>query len=73
MHVEPQPVNLSTPTPWRRDGTSTYDLKDWCDETPEAVQIYAVASSVAKPYVLAERSEWCGLEWGRPEEVRRSR
>ena len=35
-------MNLSTPTPWRRDGTSTYDLTDWCDETPEAVLLGAV-------------------------------
>lgn len=70
VRVDPQPVDLSTPTPWRRDGTSTYDLAGWCDETPEAAQIYAAASSVATPYVLAERSEWRGLEWGRPEEVR---
>jgi len=71
VHVEAQPVEPSTPTPWRPNKTSTFDVKGWCDETREAAQVYAAASSVATPYVLAERSEWCSLEWGTPKEVRR--
>ena len=35
-----------------------------------AAHVYATASAVANPYVLAESSEWHGLEWGRPEETR---
>jgi hypothetical protein len=66
VRVEPVPVESSTPTPWRRDKTSTYDARGWCDETQEAAQVYAAAFSIATPYVLAERSEWRGLEWGRP-------
>jgi hypothetical protein len=71
VHIEPQPVEPSTPNPWRSNNSSTFDIRGWCDETQEAAQIYAAASSVTTPYLLAERGEWCSLEWGKPEEIRR--
>jgi hypothetical protein len=70
--VEPGPLDSSTPMPWRPDGTSTFDVKGWCAETEQAAHVYASATT-ASPYVLAERSEWRGLEWGLPEEVREIR
>ena len=68
--IEALPIDASMPQPWRPDGTPTYSVRTWCDETPTAAQVYADATSAAIPYVLAESSEWRGLEWGRPEEIR---
>ncbi|KAB2351594.1 ATP-binding protein [Actinomadura rudentiformis] len=68
--IETHPVPVSTPVPWRSDGASNYDASGWCGEVGQAAQVYAKATADATPYVLAESSEWHGLEWGRPEEVR---
>ena len=68
--VEVLPIDQSMPQPWRPGTVRAFDVRSWCDETPDAAHVYATASAVANPYVLAESSEWHGLEWGRPEETR---
>ncbi|MFJ1859961.1 hypothetical protein ACIOHA_21915 [Streptomyces anulatus] len=71
--VEAQPLPEWLPPIWRPEGTSSYDVKNWCAEAGPAAVGYARAYAVARPYVLAERGQWCSLEWGRPEEERRIR
>jgi hypothetical protein len=73
IHVEAVPLDESTPPPWRPSGSSSYDVRDWCRETSDAVDAYAAAISAAPTYVLAEKSEWRALEWGTPEETRQIR
>jgi hypothetical protein len=70
IHVEPTVLDASTPAPWRRPATSSYNVRAWSEETEEAANTYAAALSGAPAYVLAEHSDWRGLEWGRPEETR---
>ncbi|MEU3466095.1 ATP-binding protein [Streptomyces sp. NPDC006733] len=69
--VGPQPLPRWMPPIWRPEGTSSYDVDNWCAEAGPAVDEYARAYAAARPYVLAERGQWCSLEWGRPEEERR--
>lgn len=73
LHVEPAPLDESNPQPWRQPDTSSYDVRGWCHETSDAVNAYSVAISAAPTYVLAEASEWCTLEWGKPVEARKVR
>jgi hypothetical protein len=73
IHVEPVPLDGSNPPPWRQPGTSTFDVRGWCHDTSDAVNAYAAAVGAAPTYVLAEDSEWCTLEWGRPKETRQIR
>lgn len=68
--LEVLPIDQSMPQPWRPGTVRAFDVRSWCDETPDAAHVYATATAVATPYVLAESSEWRGLEWGRPEETR---
>lgn len=68
VSITPRPVKDGTF--WRREKTPRYSVSGWCEEVAEAAQVYATAAAEG-PYVLAESSEWRGLEWGRPEEERR--
>ncbi|MFD5264880.1 AAA family ATPase [Streptomyces sp. NPDC058335] len=68
--VEPQPLPAWLPPIWRPEGTSSYDVDNWCAEAGTAVDEYLRSYAEAKPYVLAEHGEWRSLEWGRPEEAR---
>lgn len=68
--VEVEPLNESTPLPWRLQGTSSHDVKGWCSEVDQAAAHYAEVTAASIPFVLAELSEWKSLEWGSPEETR---
>jgi hypothetical protein len=70
IHLEPAPLDESTPAPWRPDGTSAYSVSGWCQETQAAAEAYAKSLKGVSAYVLAENSEWRGLEWELPEEAR---
>ncbi len=70
IRVVTEPLDETTPLPWRRPGTRSYDLSGWCDEAGEAATSYAAAIGTSRSFVLAESSEWRSLEWGRPEETR---
>ncbi len=70
IRVGTEPLDETTPLPWRRPGTRSYDLSGWCDEVGEAAMSYAAAIGTSGSFVLAEASDWCSLEWGRPEETR---
>ncbi|MGY4770318.1 hypothetical protein ACXC9Q_25665 (plasmid) [Kribbella sp. CWNU-51] len=70
VNVQLDPLDGTTPLPWRPEGTSSYDVRGWSEETQDAADAY-VAARPQSPYVLAELSEWCSLEWGRPREVRK--
>lgn len=70
IRVVTEPLDETTPLPWRRPGTRSYDVSGWCDEAGEASMSYAAAIGASRSFVLAEASEWCSLEWGSPEETR---
>lgn len=71
IHIEPAPLNRDDPGPWRPPGTESSSTTSWCDEVEPAATAYKVAiENLTENYVLAERSEWHGLEWATPLEVR---
>ncbi|WP_409461736.1 NACHT domain-containing protein [Amycolatopsis sp. GA6-003] len=71
MEIEVSALDAWIPLPWRPEGTRTFSVATWCQETADAAIAYIDMYSTASPYVLAERSQWCSLEWGTPEEERR--
>ena len=71
--VETHALDASTPIPWRPQAAGDYDLSGWCRETDDAATRYAADISGLSAYVLAERSEWRGLDWAQPEEYRHLR
>ncbi|WP_089245801.1 ATP-binding protein [Asanoa hainanensis] len=70
VHVVPEPLDDTTPAPWRAPTDASYDVRGWCKQTEDAAQTYASAAEVTSTYVLAESTEWAQLEWGKPEERR---
>ncbi|MFI7650347.1 hypothetical protein ACIBTZ_30335 [Micromonospora sp. NPDC049460] len=70
MHVVPEPLDGTTPAPWRAPTDASYDVRGWCKQAAHAARTYATAAEVASTYVLAESTEWVRLEWGKPEECR---
>lgn len=70
VHVTPEPLDDTTPAPWRAPTDSSHDVRGWCNQTEDAARTYATAAEMASTYVLAESTRWVRLEWGRPEERR---
>jgi hypothetical protein len=66
--MSPQPLDETTPMPWRDPHHKDYPSEDWCSESTEAAESYA--SEFSENYVLAEKSTWRWLAWGVPEEDR---
>ena len=73
VKLEVQALDSSTPMPWRSAGTASYDITGWCAEAEQASSAYAEAVAGSPDFVLAESSEWKCLEWGLPEEWRKTR
>ncbi|GGJ88273.1 hypothetical protein GCM10010123_17330 [Pilimelia anulata] len=70
VHVVPEPLDDTTPAPWRAPTDASYDVRGWCRQTEDAARTYATAVELASKYVLAESTEWVRLEWELPEERR---
>lgn len=68
--VTPEPMDGTTPPPWRSPDSHNYDTRGWCDETEGAVDTYRAALSSEVAHILAESTEWVDLAWGTPKEER---
>ncbi len=69
--ITPQPLDHTTPLPWRAPESKDYASEEWCDEAQQAAEHYA--ASFAGNHVLSENSEWRWLTWETPTEIRRVR
>ncbi|MCP9624292.1 hypothetical protein FOH10_18910 [Nocardia otitidiscaviarum] len=68
--IEPTPIPGTMPPPWWPDTAPTYDFRDWCSETQQALARYTDAYTDSTPYILAEYGRWRILDWSLPEENR---
>ncbi|OZC86320.1 hypothetical protein CH254_17345 [Rhodococcus sp. 06-412-2C] len=63
------PLDPSTPPPWRAPDSKDYASEEWCDQTRSAADSYA--AQFADNHILCEKSHWRWLVRKTPDEFRR--